>query len=114
MAANSSIHRTFTTGALVTTALAVVAVDPALAYAGGGMMGGGTAGAMTGFGFFGLFWPLLVLGGLLALVYWAAGSRHDGGRSDGSDPALDALRSRYARGELTDEEFEERRRRLER
>ena len=38
------------------------------------------------------------------------------GRSEGesADPALEELRLAYARGELTDEEFEQRRERLER
>lgn len=103
-----------TTSAIAAIALTVIAVDPALAYGGTGMMGGGTTGAMAGFGFFGLLWPLLILGGLLALVYWAVGSGNGGGRPTGSNSALETLRERYARGELTDNEFEERRRRLER
>ena len=34
--------------------------------------------------------------------------------SDSPDPAVEELRTRYARGELSDEEFEERRNRLQR
>lgn len=72
------------------------------------MMGGG------GFGL-GFLWPLLLLGGFVALVYWLVGN---GGRTvrevTGSDQALDFLRERYARGEITEDEFEQRRQRLER
>lgn len=119
--------------------LAVVAVQPALAHGGGGMMGGGYGGGMAGGGFGGFLWPLLLVGGVLAFVYWAigdggsvdkggsvgkAGWLNDGGSVGrggsnvrghvGSDPAIETLRERYARGELTDDGYEERRRRLER
>lgn len=114
MAANRSIRETLTIGTLGAGALALFAVDPALAYGGAGMMGGGTAGATAGFGFVGMLWPLLLLGGLLAVVYWAADSGTGGVGSSGSDAALDTLRERYARGEMTEDEFVERRRRLDR
>lgn len=71
----------------------------------GGMMGGGYAGGMGG-GFFGggmLLWPLLLIGLLLALVYGV------GQRDEATDRALTELRARYARGELSDDEFESRR-----
>ena len=66
----------------------------------------------------GSLWPLLVVGlvcllvvfGIIYLLYRAI----VGVQSDRSDPALEALRRAYARGELTDEEFEERRTRLQR
>ena len=54
-----------------------------------------------------LFW-LLVLGTAVAGLWWLI-RRH---RSNPRDPALEALRERYARGELTREEFETRRRDL--
>lgn len=54
--------------------------------------------------------PLLVLLGLGYLLYSAV--RHSGGQR--ADPALEELRTAYARGDLTDEEFEERRERLRR
>lgn len=114
MAANRSIRETLTTGTLVAAALALVAVDPALAYGGAGMMGGGTAGPTAGFGFVGMLWPLLLLGGLIAVVYWAADSGAGGVGSSESDTALDTLHERYARGEMTEDEFAQRRRRLER
>ena len=54
--------------------------------------------------------PLLVILGLGYLLYNAisrSGTR-------GTDPALEELRAAYARGDLTDEEFEQRRKRLRR
>ncbi|PGF14047.1 hypothetical protein CP556_23565 [Natrinema sp. CBA1119] len=54
--------------------------------------------------------PLLVILGLGYLLYSAV--RQSGGQR--ADPALEELRTAYARGDLTDEEFEERRERLRR
>ncbi|MFW5895956.1 MAG: SHOCT domain-containing protein [archaeon] len=86
---------------------------------GWGMTGGGGWGMGPGlFGGWGmLLWPLLLLGLIAVLVY--ALSDRDAGAKDGrtvreGDRALAALRERYARGELSDEEFEQRRRTLER
>lgn len=67
----------------------------------------GTAGSL---------WPLLIIGlicliiifGIVYLLYRAI----IGLQRDRSDAALEELRQAYARGELTDEEFEERRERL--
>lgn len=76
---------------------------------GGGMMGGGWGG-MGGLGGLGLFgggmflWPLLLIGLVLAVVY-GVGNR---GRTDQPDRVLTELRERYARGDLSDEEFEAR------
>lgn len=73
---------------------------------GGGMMGYGGFGTFGG----GMFlWPL-VLVALVLVLYYAVSNRDGTGTSDA---ALATLRERYARGELTDEEFEERRRTLE-
>lgn len=55
-----------------------------------------------------LFVVLLLLGGGYLLV------RTLGSADDGGDPALAELRLAYARGDLTEEEFEERRGRLSR
>lgn len=77
---------------------------------GGGMWGGGTmSGWMVVVGILMqlLFIAALVGGGYL--IYRAvAGSNRD------SDPAVEELRLAYARGELTDEEYEQRREALER
>ncbi|UHQ95155.1 SHOCT domain-containing protein [Haloterrigena alkaliphila] len=54
--------------------------------------------------------PLLVVLGLGYLLYSAI--RRSSSRR--TDPAIEELRTAYARGDLTDEEFEERRERLRR
>lgn len=78
--------------------------------AGGGMMGWG------GFGF-GSFWWLimllfwvLVIGGVVLLV--AALVRQAPASDTGGSRALEILRERYARGELTREQYEQMRRDL--
>ncbi|QKG94343.1 SHOCT domain-containing protein (plasmid) [Halorubrum salinarum] len=81
---------------------------------GGGVMGGGW-GDMGGLGWFGmlgggmLLWTLLLIGLVLALVY---GVERGNGTENG-DTALAELRERYARGELSDEEFDEHKKQLE-
>jgi putative membrane protein len=74
---------------------------------GGGMMGGGW-GDMGGLGLFGggmFLWPFLLVGLVLLLVYRT--NREE--QTSKTDTALAELRERYARGELSDEEFETRR-----
>ncbi|WP_311173348.1 SHOCT domain-containing protein [Halobellus ordinarius] len=77
---------------------------------GGGMMGGGWGG-MGGLGGFGMLgggmflWPLLLIGLILLFVYGT--NREE--QTSKTDTALAELRERYARGELSDEEFENRR-----
>jgi putative membrane protein len=51
--------------------------------------------------FFVAFLALLVLGVALLWRHWSGG----GGSSEGGDAALEALRLRYARGEMTRQEF---------
>jgi putative membrane protein len=53
------------------------------------------------------FWVLLIVG-LIALVRWAATQ----GRESRTDPALEVLRQRYARGEINKDEFDARKRDL--
>ena len=57
--------------------------------------------------------PLLVLLGIGYLFYVALTRGFDG-ETDRQDPALEELRLAYARGDISSEEFEERRTRLER
>ncbi len=92
----------------------------------GGMMMGGMMGPwmMGGWGGWGvganpwlgvvtmIFW-VLILAGIGLVVVWAL--RHVGPReTTGSGPrALDILKERYARGELTREQYEQMRRDLE-
>ena len=75
----------------------------------GGMWGGSTMGG-TWFGWL-IAWllPLVIVVGVGYLLYRGITR----GEDRESDPAIEELRSAYARGELTDEEFEKRRERLE-
>lgn len=57
-----------------------------------------------------VFWVLFFVG-LAVLVAWLFANTS---RSSGRDPALDILRERYARGEIDRDEFEQKRRELER
>jgi len=71
---------------------------------------------MDGFGFGWIFmtlWWVLIIVGIVALVKWLMSSGA-GGRDGGDGRALDILRERYARGEIDQEEYEKRRRDLER
>ena len=86
---------------------------------GGGMMGfGGMMGPGLAFGFGGLlmmvFW-VLVIGGIVLLIVWAVGQgvRAAPGGARREDAALDILKQRYARGEITQEQFDQMRRDLE-
>ncbi|AUV84373.1 hypothetical protein C2R22_22790 (plasmid) [Salinigranum rubrum] len=99
--------------AVVAVPLLVGASGTAAAHGGGyggGMMGSGWSGigGLGGFGMLGggmLLWSLLLIGLVLALVYGVG----RGNGTDRGDTALAELRERYARGELSDEEFESRR-----
>lgn len=59
-----------------------------------------------------LFWVLLIAG-IIALVRWAFGWSGPGGRAVGGGRALEILKERYAKGELSREQFEAMRRDLE-
>ena len=82
-------------------------------YGGWGMMG---PGMMGGFGwwwfmpiFMILFWGL-VIWGIVALVRGLSGSR--GSDSSTADSAMEVLKRRYARGDISKEEFEEKKKDL--
>ena len=55
---------------------------------------------------FGGVWMLLFWGAVIWLVAWAV-TRVGGGRSTDSDTPLDIVQRRYARGEITRDEFEQ-------
>ncbi len=59
-----------------------------------------------------LFW-VLVLAGIIALLGWTFGWSGPGSRAAGGRLALEILKERYAKGELTREQFEAMRRDLE-
>jgi putative membrane protein len=83
----------------------------------GGMMGYG--GMMGGYGSVGGWWPLvgMVMRILFLLVVLGGGYlvfRRLTETRESRTPAMEELRMAYARGDLTDEEFEARRETLER
>lgn len=83
----------------------------------GGMMGyggmmGGYGGTGTGWSLVGFLLQLAVLGLLLGGGYLLLKRIGTGG--EGSDGAMAELRRAYAKGDLTDDEFERRRERLQR
>ena len=57
---------------------------------------------------------LVVMVGIVLLVVWAVGGAMRTRRDDGRPTPLEILRERYARGEITHEEFEQSRQILER
>jgi putative membrane protein len=71
-------------------------------------MGGG----MSGFSWWPVVWSLLLLS-VVVLVAYRAYTRGRAPADERTDAALSTLRSRYARGEISEEEFDQRRRRLE-
>ena len=91
---------------------------------GPGMMGGygGMGGMMGGFGAQGfgnnpigmvltlVFWVLIIVGVVLLVVWLVRNAGRTSLPGQASDPALDILRARYAKGEITKEQFEEMRR----
>ncbi len=57
----------------------------------------------------GLLWMVLFWGGIIFLIAWAI--RHWGGQQhsihEGGSSALDIAKQRYARGEITKDQFEQ-------
>jgi putative membrane protein len=98
----------------ILTAAAVLAQAAPMGPMGGhgyGPMGhGGAWGAMGG-GWLGLLVPALLVVLLVVGVLLVA-TRPAGPPGDGRDDAVEALRLAYARGDLSDEEYERRRARL--
>lgn len=70
------------------------------------MMGG--YGMPGGYGFGGLFmivWWVLIIIGIVMLVKWLANSK---GLRGGNSKALDTLNERYARGEIDEQDYKQR------
>ena len=122
--ANGSSSDSLLKVALIVVAVVVLApfllmalFVPMMGLGGGGMMGGygmggyGMGGYGGGLGIVGLVMPLVwlvvLIGGGYLLYRWLAGNG-----TLVTDSALEELRLAYARGEISDEEFEERRSKL--
>ena len=100
---------------ILSVPLLVAATGTAAAHSsgsyGGGMMGGSSWGLFGGaMGLWGLLWMGLLIAVPLYIGY-ALLNRGSGGNNEQS---LSILRERYARGELSDDEFDRRRKQLER
>jgi putative membrane protein len=70
---------------------------------GPGMMGG--YGMMGGFGWLGMLTMLLFWIGVVALVVWALSNLFPARQATVEPDALEILKRRYARGEISHEEF---------
>ncbi|WP_458191026.1 SHOCT domain-containing protein [Haladaptatus sp. NG-WS-4] len=92
---------------LLAVATGTGAANPGGSY-GGGMMGGGWGLFGGAMGLWGLIWMGLLLAIPFVLVYTLVTSN---ARENGD--SLSTLRERYARGDLSDDEFERRREQLE-
>jgi putative membrane protein len=71
---------------------------------------------MNGFGMgFGWIWPVLLLAGVAALVWGLSRAGTGGGRRgpSGHERAREILQERFARGELTEQEYRDRMRVLD-
>ena len=107
---------------IVLIVLAVIVLGPMLmrvfAFPLLGMWGGGMMGGYGGYGMFGgsslwgigmmLVWLVVLVGGGYLVYRWLSGSG-----SIGTDRALEELRVAYARGDVTEEEYEQRRSKLD-
>lgn len=79
----------------------------------GGMMGGGGYGmGVMGWLLMLLFWGLIIVGVVL-LVRWLWGQGRPGPEGVIADPPLEILKRRYARGEVSKEEFDRMKKDLE-
>jgi putative membrane protein len=99
---------------LVGAATTVTSMTGIAAAQGGGMgsgMNGGMGSGMWGYGW--LLWAIVLIA-ILALAYAVVTRTTAQSSTDETDRALETLRDRYARGEIPEEEFEERRERLAR
>lgn len=103
----------------IAVVLGVIFLFPVLMMGGmfpfGGMMGGWGPGFGGGWGL-GWIFPLVFWGAIITGVVFlvrAAGRGNGGAQSRAGETALDILKKRYARGEISREEFEGMKRDLE-
>ncbi|WP_336339638.1 SHOCT domain-containing protein [Haloarcula brevis] len=115
----SNLRTTDGTVKLILVVLAILVLGPMLMMVlafplmgmwGGGMMGGyGMYGGSWTWGFgMMLFWLVILIGGGYLVYRWLSGG---GGLT--ADPALEELRIAYARGDISEEEYEQRRSKLD-
>lgn len=112
---STHIGRTARRLAILAVPLLIAATGTAAAQSGGTHGGGMTGG--SGWGLFGGamgLWGLLWMGLLVAVLLYVVSVLLDRGSDGNEDQSLSVLRERYARGELSEEEFERRRNQLER
>jgi putative membrane protein len=108
------IGRTARRLAILAVPLLVAATGTVAAH-GGGSYGGGMMGG--GWGLFGGamgLWGLLWMGLLFAVPLYILYALLNRGSGENDEQPLSVLRERYARGELSDDEFDRRRTQLER
>ena len=106
---NQNVKTALIIGGIIVTVLVILSVVPGLLW---GYQGCGY-GMMGGFGMM-FFMPILWIA-VLGLIIWAvvAAVRRPGESDDSfgsADSALDILKRRYARGEITREEYEDKKR----
>lgn len=115
MATDNTVTRTLLLliAAIVLLPILMMAVMmPMMGLWGFGHMDAGVWGSSGGIWMWVVMWAVILLGiGAIGYVVYNAIRSSD---SATSDPAIAELRAAYARGELSDEEFEERRERLQR
>lgn len=109
------VGRTARRLAILAVPLLVAATGTAAAH-GGGSYGGGMMGG-SGWGLFGGamgLWGLLWMGLLIAVPLYLVYALLNRGSGKNDEQSLSVLRERYARGELSDDEFDRRRKQFER
>ena len=108
------IGRTARRLTILAVPLLIAATGTAAAHGGsygGGMMGGSGWGLFGGaMGLWGLLWMGLLIAVPISIVYVLLNRESDGSE----EQSLSVLRERYAREELSDDEFDRRREQLER
>jgi putative membrane protein len=97
-------------GLVLLVALSLVWGTTMMPMMGPWMTGGWTTGATPWWGLLSPLFGLLVVGGLALIVVWALRRGDDTGGACGDERALTILKERYARGELSHEEYERMRR----
>ena len=71
------------------------------------MGGGGMMGGFGGLGLIGLIFNLLVLVGIVLLVVWAVKRFTSSNPSSGVQTPKEILQARYARGEITRDQYQQ-------